>query len=173
MNNFLNKKVLLLNSSYEPITILSTKRAIIMIVLNKAETIKKTSKKIHSENLSLFLPSVIKLNEFVYLKRRNLPLTRKNIFERDNNACQYCGSVSSQLTIDHIIPKQKGGTDNWENLVTCCKFCNNKKSNFLLSEINSMNLMKRPVRPHYLLYLQKYARNEYDIWKPYLFMTKN
>jgi 5-methylcytosine-specific restriction endonuclease McrA len=144
-----------------------------MIVLNKAETIKNTYKKIHSENFSLFLPSIIKLNEFVYLKRRSLPLTRKNIFERDNNACQYCGSVSSHLTIDHIVPKQKGGTDNWENLVTCCQFCNNKKSNFLLSEINSMNLLKRPIQPHYLLYLQKYARNEYDIWKPYLFMTKN
>ena len=150
-----------------------TKRAIVMIVLNKAEMIKKTSKKIHSENFSLFIPSVIKLNTFVYIKRRNIPLTRKNIFERDNNTCQYCGSNSSELTIDHIIPKQKGGVDNWENLVTCCQRCNSKKSNYLLSEITSMSLLKTPNQPHYLLYLQKHARNEYDIWKPYLFMTKN
>lgn len=173
MNNFLNKKVLLLNSSYEPITILNTKRAIIMIVLNKAEAIKKTTNKVHSENFSLFLPSVIKLNTFVYIKRRSIPLTRKNIFDRDNNTCQYCGSISSDLTIDHIIPKQRGGVDNWENLVACCKLCNGKKSNHLLSEINNMKLMKKPNQPHYLLYLQKHAQNEYNIWKPYLFMTKN
>ena len=173
MSKLLNKKVLLLNSSYEPITILNTKRAIIMIVLNKAEIIKKTSNNIHSEKITLPLPCVIKLNGFVYIKRRSIPLTRKNIFERDNNCCQYCGSTSTHLTIDHVIPKQKGGKDNWENLVACCKQCNNEKSNYLLNEISSMNLLKKPRQPHYLMYLQKYAKNEYNIWKPYLFMTKN
>ena len=106
---------------------------------------------------------------YLYLNRKNIPLTRKNIFYRDNNTCQYCGKSKCQLTIDHIIPKHKGGEDNWKNLVTSCNRCNSKKGNFYIEELG-MKLIKKPIRPHYLMYLQKFALNEYNNWKPYLFM---
>ena len=114
------KKVLLLNSSYEPLNILNAKKAIIMMLLEKVEYVEKTNIFINSVNSKLLLPSIVKLKSYFYIKKRKLSLTRKNIFMRDNNICQYCNKKNSQLTIDHVIPKYKGGYDSWENLVSAC-----------------------------------------------------
>jgi len=169
MNNFLNKKVLLLNSSYEPLMAINTKRAIILSFLKKVDTISNSNNIVHSEKIDFKVPSVVKLKTYTFVKRNTISLTRKNVFLRDNNTCQYCGKNDCLLTIDHIVPKDKGGKDTWNNLVASCNRCNRKKSNLPLEKIG-MTLMKKPVKPHYLLYLQKYALNEYSNWKPYLFM---
>ena len=172
MTNFLNKKVLLLNSSYEPLMVLSSKRAIVMLILDKVDKILDSSYIVHSEKLFLNLPSIVKLKSYIFVKRKDIALTRKNIFYRDNNKCQYCGKCNVLLTIDHVVPKQKGGKDTWKNLVTSCNRCNSKKANSYMYDVG-MCLINDPVKPHYLLYLQKYASSEYENWRPYLFMDKN
>ena len=108
---------------------------------------------------------------YIYIKNRKIALTRKNIFKRDQYKCQYCGDCNLLLTLDHVIPKQKGGRDTWKNLVTSCNRCNSKKANSYIDDVG-MRLMNEPVKPHYLLYLQKYASSEYTKWRPYLFMDK-
>ena len=172
MSNFINKKVLLLNSSYEPLMIVSSRRAIVMLFLDKVDSILDTSCKVHSEKIYIKLPSVVKLKSYIFVKRKDISLTRKNIFYRDNNTCQYCGKSNVQLTLDHVVPKQKGGRDTWKNLVTSCNRCNSKKANSYIDDVG-MRLINEPVKPHYLLYLQKYASSEYANWRPYLFMDKS
>jgi hypothetical protein len=172
ITNLLSKKVLLLNSSYEPIMVISGKRAILMIVANKADIIEKTEYIIRSSKFKLSFPSVVKLRSFIYINFKNIPLTRKNIIKRDNCTCQYCGKVTKSVTIDHVIPKDKNGKDLWSNLVTACNKCNSRKSNKYLSDTN-MELLRKPVKPTYLYHLQKYVKKDNCLWKPYLFMENN
>ena len=172
ISNILSKKVLLLNSSYEPMMVVSGKKAILMIISNKVDTIEKTNHYICSSVLKLSFPSVIKLRSFIYINFKNIPLTRKNIIKRDNCTCQYCGKITKSITIDHIIPKDKNGKDLWSNLVSACNNCNSKKSNKYLSDTN-MKLLREPVKPTYIYHLQKYLNKENNSWKPYLFMENN
>jgi len=170
MFNKLSKKVLLLNSSYEPISVINGKKAIIMLMTKKVDYIEKTKLLISSEKLKISLPLIVKLKSYIYLNKRKISLTRKNIFKRDNYKCQYCGKNTSSLTIDHVIPKNKGGKDSWENLVSACVKCNLKKADSSLKDIN-MNLINKPKKPHYLIYMQEHVSNEYESWKPYLYMS--
>ena len=163
-----SRKVLLLNNSFEPITIVSIKKAIVMYFLDKVDFLEKSEKKINSISLSIPIPHVIKLKKYIYLKPLSVSLTRTNIFKRDNKTCQYCGSKSSSMTIDHIIPKDKGGKDTWTNLVTACKKCNLHKANFSLKDRN-MNLYKKPAKPSYLLHLQKY-KYKHSSWNQYIYL---
>ena len=172
MENILSKKVLLLNSSYEPMMIINGKRAILLILLNKVDFVEKTNYLIRSESLQLSLPSVIKLKAYIYMNFKNIPLTRKNILKRDNYTCQYCGIVCKNITIDHIIPKDKKGADTWTNLVSACSHCNLKKGNQFLNETN-MQLIRKPNKPTHIYHMQKYISKENSSWKPYLFMEKN
>jgi len=166
----LSRKVLLLNSSYEPLSIINCKKAIIMLLIDKVEYIEKLSLSISSEKIIMPIPSVVKLKSYIFLKRRELALSRKNVFKRDLFICQYCGKTNTELTLDHVIPKQKGGRDSWDNLVSACNNCNFKKGNKLIKETN-MTLIKKPKQPNYLMYLQTYVGNEYKSWKQYLYMN--
>ena len=163
-------RVLLLNYSYEPIMVVSVKKAIILYILDKIDILEKSEKNIRSLYLTVPVPYVIKLKQYLYVKPRELALTRVNVIKRDDGICQYCGSKSSSITIDHIIPKDKGGKDSWDNLVAACKKCNIYKGNYLLNEIN-MKLLKKPSRPSYLLHLQKY-KGKHSTWDPYLYLKK-
>tara|TARA_B110001454_G_C12709734_1_gene430209 strand:+ start:385 stop:894 length:510 start_codon:yes stop_codon:yes gene_type:complete len=165
-----NKKVLLLNNSYEPIQIIGGKKAIIMLFLDKVDLIEKTNSFIRSEKLKLNFPSVIKLKTYVFIKIMNIPLTRKNIISRDNNTCQYCGKKSKSMTIDHVIPKDKNGKDIWSNLVSACNKCNLRKGNDFLSQTN-MKLLSKPKKPSHIYHMQKLVNNDNKLWKPYLFMN--
>jgi 5-methylcytosine-specific restriction endonuclease McrA len=165
-----NKKVLLLNNSYEPIQIIGGKKALIMLILDKVDLIEKTNSFIRSEKLKLNFPSVIKLKTYVFIKIKNIPLTRKNIINRDNNTCQYCGKKSRSMTIDHVIPKDKNGKDTWSNLVSACSKCNLNKGNNLLSQTN-MKLLSKPKKPSHIYHMQKLVSNDNKLWKPYLFMN--
>ena len=169
MNDTLNKKVLLLNQSYQPLMTLGAKRAIILSFTEKVEVLERYADQVRSINLSIFIPSVIRLKDYVKFNKKRIPLSRKNILKRDNYICQYCDSKSNFMTIDHIIPKDKGGRDLWENLVAACVPCNTKKGNQLLKEIN-MKLLKQPKVPSFLFNIQKELSNSQNSWKPYLFM---
>ena len=166
----LNNKVLLLNNSYEPISIITAKKAVIMYFLDKVDVVKKSKIVINSLYLKFNIPEVIKLKNYIYIKHSKIPLTRKNILKRDNNTCQYCGKNKSEITIDHILPKDKGGNDSWSNLVVACKRCNMIKGNYLLKDID-MQLIRKPFEPTKIIYLQNVGKNNKS-WHPYLYLTK-
>jgi len=162
-------KVLLLNYSYEPIMVVSIKKAIILHVLEKVDMVEKSDKYINSLYLSIPIPYVVKLKNYLYVKPKQLALTRNNIIKRDDSECQYCGKKASAMTIDHVIPKDKGGKDKWDNLVAACKKCNIYKGNFLLDELD-MKLIKKPSQPSYLLHLQKY-KSKHPSWDQYIYIN--
>ena len=166
----LNNKVLLLNNSYEPISVITAKKAVIMYFLDKVDVVKKSKIVINSLYLKFNIPEVIKLKNYIYIKHSKIPLTRKNILKRDNNTCQYCGKNKSEITIDHILPKDKGGNDSWNNLVVACKRCNMIKGNYLLKDID-MQLIRKPFEPTKIIYLQNVGKNNKS-WHPYLYLTK-
>jgi 5-methylcytosine-specific restriction endonuclease McrA len=168
LNNLFSNRVLVLNQSYQPLTICSPQRAYALIFLAKAEILETYKNKfIRTVNRKYALPSVIKLNKYVKLTFRTVEISRKNIFKRDNSKCQYCGT-KFHLTIDHIIPKSRGGEDTWENLVTACIKCNNSKGNRTPKEAN-MKLMSVPKKPNYIVFLRTSLGKIEDNWKQYLF----
>jgi len=113
-------------------------------------------------------PSVIRLKSYVKMPFKKIILSRKNILKRDNHKCAYCGRSDLPLTIDHIIPKSKGGDDTWENLVSACMPCNNKKGDLYLEEAN-MKLRIRPYTPNHIMFIKSNANRLDETWKPYLF----
>ena len=169
MAAILNRRVLLLNQSYEPLMVIGARRAIILLLSEKVESLENYHEIIHSVYLSLPLPSVIKLKEYARIHRKEIVLSRKNILKRDNHTCQYCGKKSVPMTIDHIISRNKGGVDSWDNLVAACVPCNTKKGNLSLKHIQ-MDLSKIPRKPTMILHLQKFVKQFQSSWRPYLFM---
>ena len=169
MSAFLNRRVLVLNQSYEPIMVVGAKRAIILILSEKVDALENYRELIHSAYLTLPLPSVIKLKHYARIRRRDIVLSRKNILKRDNHTCQYCGIGSVPMTIDHIIPRQGGGEDSWYNLVAACVKCNARKGNRTPREAQ-MKLKKRARKPTMILHLQKFVKQFQNPWRPYLFM---
>ena len=171
-NGILSRKVLVLNQSYEPLMVINAKRAIILVIKDKVEMIEKYRESIRSVRKNFDLPSVIKLNFYVHLKYKDIVLTRRNLLKRDNHRCQYCGKTKKPLTIDHVIPRNRGGRDAWENLVAACMRCNTKKGDFLLKNID-MKLLKKPRKPSKIFHLQSYVNKKQNNWKQYLFMEGN
>ena len=169
MNSILNRKVLVLNQSYEPLMVINAKRAIVLIIKEKVKMLEKYSENIRSVQNSFDLPSVIRLNFYVHLKYKDIVLNRRNILKRDDYRCQYCAKQAAPLTLDHIVPKNKGGKDSWENLVAACSKCNTRKGDTLLKHMD-MKLLKKPRKPSKLFQLQTYVNEKQDNWKQYLFM---
>ena len=152
----MNGKVLVLNQNYEPITICNARRAIILAYLGKAEVLNTVENKvIRSVYRTFKYPSVVRLILFVRVPFKKIILSRKNIIRRDNHRCQFCG-VSTNLTIDHIIPKSKGGEDAWENLTTACIKCNNKKGDRTPEEAK-MVLFNNPKKPSHITFIKNFA----------------
>ena len=165
----MNGKVLVLNQNYEPITICNARRAIILAYLGKAEVLNTVENKvIRSVYRTFEYPSVVRLILFVRVPFKKIILSRKNIIRRDNHRCQFCG-VSTNLTIDHIIPKSKGGEDAWENLTTACIKCNNKKGDRTPEEAK-MVLFNNPKKPSHITFIKNFAGKVDEDWKPFLFM---
>src|SRR6478672_10808039 len=132
----LQKPVLVLNASYEPINICAARRALVLVLKGVASAEEVTSHAVHSTRRTVELPSVIRLLEYRRIPHQTRSLSRKNILLRDRNTCQYCGVLlaSGDLTLDHVIPRSRGGSSTWENLVACCHPCNRRKGNHLLAE---------------------------------------
>ncbi len=162
-------KVLLLNSSYEPLHICSWRRAIILLVKGKAVAVESNGKQVHPE---IRMPLVIRLLYYVKIPHKEISLSRRNLMHRDNYMCQYCGK-RSELTIDHVLPRSRGGKDTWDNVVVACLRCNVTKGNRTPKEAD-MRLMKQPTRPtdfiHFELSKQHQAGFEdMDQWRKYLY----
>jgi len=166
----LKKNVLVLNQSYEPISVCNVKRAIILIYMGKAEIVEKLEADVQSVNLSIPFPSVVRLNIFVHKPNNKIILSRKNIIKRDHHRCQYCGKTQLPLTVDHIVPKQFGGEESWTNLICACIYCNNKKGNRTPEQAN-MKLLSSPKKPSQLFFIQFIIENPPQTWKPYLFLN--
>lgn len=165
----MNRVVLVLNTNYAPLSICTAKRAICLQVLEKVEVLDVYDEVAHSPSTTIPLPSVVKLKEFVHYNSIVVALSRKNILTRDDHACQYCGTRHGVLTVDHIIPRERGGMDTWENLVTACAECNLKKGNHTPEEVN-MPLLKKPSRPNRIHYFQQFVKQKQSGWRPFLFM---
>lgn len=159
--------VLLLNQDYSPLTTCTVQRAFLLIYLGKAELIASDkSRSLRSVTRSFDYPSVIKVKSYVSVPYKGVVLTRNNIFKRDRHECQYCGT-KKDLTIDHVIPRSKGGKSTWTNLVTACKKCNAKKSNFSIEKVG-LKLANYPVKPTYVSFLRISHGKLREDWKPFL-----
>ena len=165
----LESRVLVLNQNYEPMSVCSARRAVVLLFKEKAEMIERNHHMIRSVSTHMPLPSIVRLSRYINMPRKKVQLNRRNIFKRDHNRCQYCGSVKAPMTIDHIIPRVRGGSDSWENLVAACMACNVKKGNRTPKEAN-MPLLSNPRKPGYLFFIQYLAGVPDERWKPYLFM---
>ena len=160
-------KVLVLNASYEPLNITSWRRAIVLLLKGKAEQVEYNDKPIYH---NLPLPTVIRLRHYVRIPYKEIPLTRKNIMHRDGHRCQYCGDPGEELTIDHVVPRSRGGADSWENIVAACVRCNIKKGNRTPREAG-MPLHRSPHRPHSSLYFEvtKHVKSgDHQEWRKYV-----
>ena len=167
-SNVINRAVLVLNRDYQAVSVCRVRRAIVLILQGKAEVVENGLGEIHSLNTALPIPSVIHLNHIVkrpYPRRR---LTRIEIFNRDDHACQYCGKPTRELTLDHIFPRHRGGEHTWENVVSCCIPCNRHKAGRTPSEAG-MHLLKQPNAPRpgrfYIPYVYLHSHGE---WQKFL-----
>jgi 5-methylcytosine-specific restriction endonuclease McrA len=142
----MNRPVLLLNANYEPLHVCNTKRAVGLLMMEKAEIILNGRGVIRTPSTTVLRPSVIRLAYMVHRPRPRVRLTKKEIMRRDNHTCQYCGRRSQRMTIDHIMPRRLGGTHGWENLVAACPACNHRKGGRTLGEAH-MQLLRRPQEP--------------------------
>ncbi|MCK9483052.1 MAG: HNH endonuclease [Candidatus Marinimicrobia bacterium] len=168
--NIIKRNVLVLNQTYEPLHICDVKRAIVLILEEKATLVKSFDHQVLRTVCEHFeIPSVIRIHKYVKVGRWEAVLNKPNIFRRDNFTCQYCGAQNVPLTIDHIVPKVHGGPDSWTNLVTACIACNNKKGNRNLVE-SGMVLRNKPIKPHKIHTLQRFAESPINEWRPYLFL---
>ena len=161
-------QVLVLNASYEPLNITTWRRATVLMLKGKAETLEEDSRRMLRPDTKI--PTVIRLRHFVRVPFRELALTRKNILQRDQNSCQYCGYKGDKLSIDHVIPRSRGGLDTWENVTTACLSCNVFKGNKTPEEAD-MPLRVLPRRPLGIVNLQANRQinsGKHDEWKKYV-----
>lgn len=145
------RPTLLLNSSYEPLKAISWQRAITMVWLDKVEVIRSYETRLHSTRWTVEMPAVVRLRHFVKRHRMRIAFSRRNVFLRDGHRCQYCLITfpASELTCDHVVPRSRGGSSGWDNMVTACGPCNRKKGN-RTPEQARMKLAKPPRRPEML-----------------------
>jgi 5-methylcytosine-specific restriction endonuclease McrA len=157
---------LVLNASYEPLCVVPVRRAVILVLKQKAEVVHESDRELRSERTVFCAPSVIRLIHFVKVPfRTKVPLNRRAVFARDANRCQYCAAPAEN--IDHVIPRSKGGPHAWDNVVAACRPCNAKKGDSLLEQ-TSMVLRKRPVAPHTLTWMIVAVGSMSPDWEPYL-----
>ena len=140
------RRVLLLNVTYEPLTTVGLRRAVCLVLCGKAEVVHDIGGEVlHSANVTVAAPSVIRLRRYVRIPHRNrVPLTRAALMRRDNYRCAYCGRHAE--TIDHIVPRSRGGQHTWENCTASCQMCNHRKADRLLEELG-WELLTKPVVP--------------------------
>lgn len=164
------RSVLVLNATYEPLNIVPVHRAIVLLLKEKAEIVEAARRKVRAEHLAIDWPLVIRLVAFVPIPRRlPLPLSRRTVLARDLHACQYCGAQphKHELTVDHVIPRSRGGTTVWENVVTACAPCNRRKGDRLPEEAR-MALRARPARPHFVAIVLLSESHAHAVWRKYL-----
>ncbi len=147
----MSRSVLVLNATFEPLSLVSVRRAVVLLLREKAELVEATERLLHSANQALPEPLVIRLTRYVRLPHRSVPPTRSAVILRDAYTCQYCGDTPGKhsLTVDHVVPRCRGGNHSWTNLATACKRCNCKKGGMSPREAG-MKLLRRPFEPTYV-----------------------
>jgi 5-methylcytosine-specific restriction endonuclease McrA len=128
------RATLLLNATYEPLCVVSSRRAIVLVLAQKAESVDSAPEVVHAATVSLAVPVVVRLTRFVRVPYpASVPLSRRAVFTRDGQTCVYCGG--SATSIDHVVPRSRGGTHTWDNVVAACRRCNHTKADRSLAEL--------------------------------------
>src|SRR6476660_6559414 len=158
-------RALMLNASFEPLCVVPMRRAVVLVLKEKAEIVARNGSELHSERMSLPVPSVIRLHHFVRVPYRSrVPLSRRAVFARDGHKCQYCNRAAEN--IDHVVPRSRGGEHSWENVVASCRPCNARKENRYLHETD-LRLRRLPVAPHSSWVVTSGGPID-PAWQPYL-----
>jgi 5-methylcytosine-specific restriction endonuclease McrA len=168
----LHAPVLVLNASYEPINVCAARRAIVLVLKGVAMAEEENGHFLHAARVAMRVPSVIRLLEYRRIPHQTRALSRKNILLRDRNTCQYCSTTlpSGELTLDHVIPRSRGGLSTWENLVACCHPCNRRKGNQLPHEANMRPSREpRSFNLHTSRHIMRLMGHSDDKWRKYLF----
>ncbi len=160
-------RTLVLNATYEPLSIVSARRAVVLVLRAKADTLAVADQVWRSAEHTFEIPSVVRLRNYVKVPyHRRVPLTRTAVFARDSHRCQYCRAPADSL--DHVVPKARGGTNTWENVVACCRRCNVRKGSLLPHQVG-LKLARPPVTPTYQGWLYTALGKGRDPrWVPYL-----
>ena len=160
--------VLVLNQNYEPLNVCSVRRAFVLVDRGKAEILENGRGYLHSPTALYMIPSIIRL---IYLIRRPRPqgrLTRRDVFLRDRFTCQYCARHTKDLTLDHVLPRHRGGSHDWKNVVAACKPCNHRKAGRTPPEAH-MRLVREPFRPPFSFYRTFYPYLEDQVeWRKFV-----
>ena len=157
---------LVLNATYEPLSVVSDRRAVVLVLSAKADVVHATGESLHSERLTVAIPSVVRLRSFVRVPvQRRASISRRGVFVRDAGICQYCGDRAE--SIDHVIPRSRGGQHVWENVVAACRHCNTSKRDRYLHE-TTMQLRRAPETPRRLSWVSFAVGQVPDLWEPYL-----
>ncbi len=162
-------RVLVLNASYEPINVCTVRRAAVLVLKDRAEILECGEWALHAENMTLPRPAVIRLKAYVRIPRdaHRRKITRRAVFARDAWTCQYCGHERGNLTVDHVIPRSKGGGSGWDNIVTCCAPCNRRKGDRLPRQAN-MVPRRSPRAPSATIFIHVAAPVIPQAWEQYL-----
>lgn len=159
---------LLLNAGYEPLRVISARRAVVMVLDEKAEVLEEGADPFRSETQWLTAPDVIRLRRFVQVPfRARIPLSNRAVLERDNHECAYC-EARKGTTVDHVRPRSRGGLHRWTNVVAACRRCNEMKADRLLSELPEFVLRWEPYQPTGTRWLLMGLRETNPVWAPYL-----
>ncbi len=160
--------MLVLNATYEPINVCTIRRAVVLLLKDKAEVIEKSEWALHSATQTIDRPVVIRLVTYVRIPRdtHRRKITRRAVFARDGWTCQYCGSRSN-LTVDHVVPRSKGGASSWENIVASCAPCNRRKGDLLPRQVG-MSLLKAPRTPGPAVFIHVASPTIPAAWQQYL-----
>lgn len=162
--------VLVLNQDFSALTVCSVQRAVVLMHLNKADLVAALpGHALRSPRMTFPWPSIVRLRFYVRVPYRRIMLSRKNVLRRDGFRCQYCNQ-REHLTVDHVVPKSRGGRDTWTNLVAACIRCNNRKGSRTPIEAR-MSLRRNPFRPSHVMFIRDYVGTVDDTWKPYLFLS--
>jgi 5-methylcytosine-specific restriction endonuclease McrA len=164
----MSESVLVLNANFEPIHVTNLRRAVGLLLSEKASMVVNGRGSILTTSRPFPRPSVIRLERMVHRPRARVQLSRREVFRRDNYTCQYCGKHTIELTIDHVIPRHLGGRQTWTNVVAACSSCNHRKGGRTIAEA-SMTLLRIPREPPAsAAYLFGRHLNEYTEWEPFL-----
>lgn len=159
-------RALVLNASYEPLSVVTTRRALVLVLSERAVLVHGSGHEVHSPRATFAEPSVVRLRTYVKVPHQTrVAVTRRSVFVRDGHRCQYCGAQAEN--IDHIVPRSRGGDHTWENVVACCRRCNTRKEDRLLEE-SGFHLARQPRAPRSRLWLMAASGDVREEWAPYV-----
>lgn len=164
----MTEAVLVLNANFEPLNVCDLRRAVGLILTEKASLVLNGRGEIHTIRQVFPRPSIIRLSHMVTHPRQVVRLTRREIFRRDNFTCQYCGKHTTDLTVDHVLPRHLGGKHTWLNVVAACSSCNHRKGGRTV-DTSGMHLLRQPKEPPATaIYIYGRLLNDYAEWEPFL-----